>query len=293
MDDAAHTFDQLRPRLQQIAYRMLGSVAEAEDVVQDAWLRWHGAAKHSIDNKEAWLVAVTTRLSIDRLRAVKTQREHYAGIWLPEPLMTEFPATPEEINERADDVSMAYLMLLERLTPEARAAFLLHEVFDADYDQIAETLGKTQAACRQLVSRARTQLRNDQPRFTVPPKTHHRLLQTFAQVLEHGDFAGITALLAEDAVLMGDGGGKVTSFPKPLLGGRRIAQLFFAASLRYKTELRMELAALNEQWALLRYIQGELESALMFEVDGERITRIFVQRNPDKLTRIAAAYMHR
>ncbi|NYT85288.1 RNA polymerase sigma-70 factor [Pollutimonas harenae] len=291
MTDAAPIFDQLRSRLQQIAYRMLGSVAEAEDVVQDAWLRWHGAANHSIDNEEAWLVAVTTRLSIDRLRAVKAQREHYSGIWLPEPLMTEFPATPEEIRERADDVSMAYLLLLERLTPEARAAFLLHEVFDADYDQIAETLGKTQAACRQLVSRARAQLRNDQPRFTVSPKTHHSLLQTFAQVLEHGDFAEITALLAEDAVLMGDGGGKVTSFPKPMLGGRRIAQLFFAASLRYKTELRMELAALNEQWALLRYIQGELESALMFEVDGERITRIFVQRNPDKLTRIAAAYM--
>ena len=293
MDDDAHIFDQLRPRLQQIAYRMLGSVAEAEDVVQDAWLRWHAATRDAIDNKEAWLVAVTTRLSIDRLRVLKTQREHYAGIWLPEPLMTDFPATPEEISERADDVSMAYLMLLERLTPEGRAAFLLHEVFDAGYDQIAEALGKTQAACRQLVSRARTQLRNDQPRVRVSAKTHHHLLQRFARVLERGDFAGITALLAEDAVLMGDGGGKVTSFPKPMLGGRRIGQLFFAASRRYKSELRLELAALNEQWALLRYIHGELESALMFEIAGERITRIFVQRNPDKLTRIAAAYIRR
>src|SRR5690606_439943 len=122
---------------------------------------------------------------------------------------------------------------------------------------------------RQLVSRARTQLRNDQPRFTVSPKTHHRLLRTFAQVLERGDFAGINALLAEDAVLLGDGGGKVTSFPKPILGGKRIAQLFFAASLRYKTDLHIELAALNQQWALLRYIRGELESALMFEVENE------------------------
>lgn len=293
MNDAAHTFDQLRPRLQQIAYRMLGSVAEAEDVVQDVWLRWHGAAKHTINNKEAWLVAVTTRLSIDQLRAVKAQRELYSGIWLPEPLMTDFPDTPEEISERADDVSMAYLLLLERLTPEARAAFLLHEVFDADYEQIAETLGKSQTACRQLVSRAKKQLHTDQPRFTVPLKTQLHLMQEFAQVLERGDFAGMIALLAEDAVLMGDGGGKVTSFPKPMLGGKRIAQLFLAASLRYKTELRIQLASLNEQWALLRYIQGELESALMFEVDHERITRIFVQRNPDKLARLAAAYMPR
>src|SRR5690606_26572590 len=183
-------------------------------------------------------------------------REHYSGIWLPEPLMTDFPATPEEISERADDVSMAYLMLLERLTPEARAAFLLHEVFDADYDKIAQILGKTQAACRQLASRARTQLRYEQPRCSVPPTTHHRLLQTFAQVLERGDFAGINALLAEDAVLMGDGGGKVTSFPKPMVGGRRIAQLFMAASLRYKTGLHIQMVVLNEQWALLRYIQG-------------------------------------
>src|SRR5690606_968138 len=249
----------------KIAYRMLGAVAEAEDVVQDAWLRWH-AAQPDVDNAEAWLVSVTTRLSIDRLRAAKIQREYYTGIWLPEPMMTELPATPEEINERADDVSMAYLILLERLTPEARAAFLLHEVFDADYGQIAETLGKTQAACRQLVSRARTQLRDERPRFTVPHETHHHLLQTFAQVLERGDFAGINALLAEDAMLMGDGGGRVTSFPKPMLGGRRIAQLFFAASRRYKDALRIELAVLNEQWALLRFIEGQLESAQLFEL---------------------------
>lgn len=292
MDDTTNTFNRLRPRLQKIAYRMLGAVAEAEDVVQDAWLRWH-AAQPGVDNAEAWLVSVTTRLSIDRLRVAKTQREYYSGIWLPEPQMTEPPATPEQINERADDVSMAFLILLERLTPEARAAFLLHEVFDVDYGRIADTLGKTQAACRQLVSRAKAQLRDDRPRFTVPRATHQRLMQTFAQVLERGDLAGIHALLAEDAMLMGDGGGRVSSFPKPMVGGRRIAQLFFAATRRYKDELRIELAALNGQWALLRFIQGRLESAQLFELDGERIARIYVQRNPDKLARIAAAYSDR
>lgn len=289
MNDGTQAFDQARPRLQQIAYRMLGSVAEAEDVVQDAWLRWHGATQDHIDSAEAWLVTVTTRLAIDRLRAAKAQREHYTGLWLPEPQMTDSPATPEQIRERADDISMAYLILLERLTPEARAAFLLHEVFDLDYGRIADIIGKTQAACRQLVSRAKTQLRDERPRHDVSRETHHRLLKTFAQVLERGDFGAINALLAEDAMLMGDGGGRVTSFPKPMEGGRRIAQLYLAAALRYKNALRVELAVLNGQWGLLRFMEGQLESAQLFESDGERITRIYVQRNPDKLARIAAA----
>ncbi|HEY3597657.1 MAG TPA: RNA polymerase sigma-70 factor [Paraburkholderia sp.] len=290
MDDDVHAFSLLRKRLQQIAYRMLGSVAEAEDVVQDVWLRWHAAAREGIDNAEAWLVSVTTRLSIDRLRAAKIQRDHYTGIWLPEPQMTEPPATPEQVRERADDVSVAFLMTLERLTPEARAAFLLREVFDADYHEVAEAIGKTEAACRQLVSRAKAQLRDERARFAVSRETHLHLLQIFAHALERGDFAAINALLAEDAVLLGDGGGQVPSFAQPMVGGRRIAQLLFAASRRYGSELRIELAELNGQWALLRFIEGKLESAQSFETDGERIVRIHVQRNPDKLVRIAAAY---
>lgn len=289
MDDDALSFNSLRPRLQQIAYRMLGSVAEAEDIVQDAWLRWHGAAREEIGNAEAWLVAVTTRISIDRLRAAKVQREAYTGIWLPEPEMTSLPATPEQLTERADDVSLALLALLERLTPEARAAFLLHEVFDEDYSSIAETIGKTQAACRQLVSRAKTQLREGRSRRTVPPETHLRLLESFARAIHMGDFAAINAMLAEDAVLVGDGGGRVTSFPRPMVGGRRIAQLFYASFLRFGGEARMRLVALNGQWAFLRFIDGKLESAMSIESDGERIVQIQVQRNPDKLTHIAAA----
>jgi RNA polymerase sigma-70 factor (ECF subfamily) len=289
-DETTRIFDPLRPRLQGIAYRMLASVAEAEDVVQDAWLRWHGADRASIDNPESWLVSVTTRLSIDRLRAAKVQREHYAGIWLPEPCIDDSPVTPEEIKERADDVSVAFLILLERLTPEARAAFLLREVFDADYDEVANAIGKSEAACRQLVSRAKTQLRDERPRFAVSRESHLRLLQVFAQALERGDFAAINGMLAEDAELIGDGGGRVPSFPKPMVGGRRIAQLFYAASRRFGSELRIELALLNGQWALLRFIEGTLESAQSYETDGERIVRIQVQRNPDKLVRLAAAF---
>lgn len=289
MDDAIRAFDPLRPRLQGIAYRMLGSVAEAEDVVQDAWLRWHGAARNTIDNTEAWLVSVTTRLAIDRLRAAKVQREHYAGIWLPEPQITESPPTPEQMAERADDISVAFLKLLERLTPEARGAFLLREVFDAGYDEVAKAVGKSESACRQLVSRAKTQLRDERPRFAVSREIQYRLLGLFAKALMHGDFAEINSMLAEDAQLMSDGGGKVLSFPKPLEGGKRIAQLFFAAHLRFGARQHVELAVLNGHWALLRFIDGELESAQSYETDGERIMRILVQRNPDKLIRLSIA----
>ncbi|MEZ7782910.1 RNA polymerase sigma-70 factor [Cupriavidus gilardii] len=288
-DAATLTFARLRPRLHGIAYRMLGAVAEAEDVVQDAWLRWHEADRGSVDNAEAWLVTVTTRLSIDRLRMAKVQREHYAGIWLPEPELTESPATPEQLTERADDLSVAFLLLLERLTPEARAAFLLREVFDADYADVARAIGKSEAACRQLVSRAKVQLRDERPRFAVPRETHLRLLQGFAQAMERGDMAALQSMLAEDAELIGDGGGKVPSFPKPLVGGWRIAKVFAVSAQRPGATVRVELALLNGDWALLRFVDGQLESAQCCETDGERIVRIHAQRNPDKLLRIALA----
>lgn len=290
MDDATSTFNRLRPRLQAIAYRMLASVAEAEELVQDVWLRWNEAPQDSLGNAEAWLVTITTRLSIDRLRSAKVQREHYVGIWLPEPLLTDAPTSPEQMLERADEVSLAFLLLLERLSPEARAAFLLHEVFDADYDEVARMIGKSEAACRQLVHRAKTQLREERPRYVVPPETHHRLLSSFAHALTGGDFASLKSFLADTAELIGDGGGKVTSFPKPLLGGQRIAQLFYAARLRYREALRVQLVNINGQWGLLRFIEGALESAQSYETDGERITRIHVQRNPDKLARLVAVF---
>ncbi|MGH6645354.1 RNA polymerase sigma-70 factor [Aquabacterium sp.] len=289
MNDTTATFNRLRPRLQGIAYRMLSSIAEAEDVVQDAWLRWHEAAHATIENAEAWLVTVTTRLSIDRLRSAKVQREHYVGFWLPEPVLTESPATPEQVKELADDVSVAFLMLLERLSPEARAAFLLREVFDADYSDVAQALGKSEAACRQIVSRAKTQLRDERPRYAVSRDTHLQLLRGFADAMSCGDFGALNLMLAEEAELIGDGGGIVPSFGKPLSGGKRIAQLFYASHLRFGEAVRVELALVNGEWALLRFINGELESAQSYETDGQRILRIHVQRNPEKLVRLSAA----
>lgn len=284
-EDPTLTFRRLRPRLEGIAYRMLGSRAEAEEVVQDAWLRWHESAPAELQSAEAWLVTITTRLAIDRLRAAKVQREHYVGAWLPEPVLTDAPATPEQTLERVDNLSVAFLVMLERLAPEARAAFLLREVFDADYAEVARTLGKSEAACRQMVSRAKAQLREERPRYSVTPESHHRLMAAFAAAMSSGDFAAMNAMLHEDATLIGDGGGKVTSFPKPLVGGRRIAQLFYATYRRGQA-VRIELAMINGQWGLLRYIDGVLESAQTYETDGERVLRIHVQRNPDKLARL-------
>lgn len=289
MNDATDTFNRLRPRLQGIAYRMLGSSAEAEEVVQDAWLRWHEADQDRLDNTEAWLVSVTTRLAIDRLRTAKIQREHYVGTWLPEPLLSDSPVSPEQVLERADDVSVAFLALLERLAPEARAAYLLREVFDADYGEVAEALGKTEPACRQLVHRAKVQLQDQRPRYTVARETQLRLLRGFADAAVRGEFAALKTMLADDAQLIGDGGGKVPSFGVPLVGGQRIAQLYLATSLRYPGLVRFEVVVLNGQWGLLRFIDGALESAQSLETDGERIVRIHAQRNPDKLARIAQA----
>lgn len=303
-DTLTPTFNRLRPRLQGIAYRMLGTLAEAEEVVQDAWLRWHEADADRLDSPEAWLVTITTRLAIDRLRAAKVQRAHYSGIWLPEPLLTDGPASPETLLAQADAVSTAFLLLLERLAPEARAAFLLREVFDTDYADVARMIGKTEAACRQIVHRAKQQVGEARPRYHVPPDTHRRLLAGFAQAMRSGDMPALRAMLAEDAELVGDGGGKVNSFAKPMAGGQRIAQLFYATHRRVGAGQRIVLALLNGQWGVLRFMHGVLESAQSFQIDdridnqrdgqpekqpeNQRIRRIQVQRNPDKLARIAA-----
>ncbi|VTU39173.1 putative RNA polymerase sigma factor FecI [Variovorax sp. PBL-H6] len=293
MDDSTRTFDCHRKRLLGIAYRMLGSAADAEDVVQDAWLRWNDATVDALHNPEAWLVTVVTRLSIDRLRAAKLQREHYEGAWLPEPLLTGAPASPEQMLERADDISVAFLAVLERLAPEARAAFLLREVFDADYEDVARTLGKSEAACRQLVHRAKNQIQEERPRFAVERDTHWRLMQGFAEASASGDMRRLKELLAEDAELIGDSGGKVPAFRKVLRGAQRIAQYFYAVPRLLGSGLRLKLAEINGEPGLLRFYNGALESVQTIETDGERILRICTQRNPEKLARIAARFSAR
>lgn len=283
-------FSRLRPRLMAIGYRMLSSVDEAEDLVQDVWLRWHDEVetqREAVLVPEAWLVTVTTRMAIDRLRSAKLRREAYPGLWLPEPLIGDGPASPEQIHEVAADVSVAFLVLLDCLTPEARAAFLLREVFEVDYEHIAAAIGKSEAASRQIVHRAKQRLSaarglNGQ-RSRTPSPEQYVLLHRLVQAIMEGDFSGIRALLAEEAALVGDFGGHGPSLRHPLSGAQRIAQLYYAHHLRHGDNMRLELAFLNGEWALLRYLQGQLESVQAFEFDRGRISHVRIQRNPEKL----------
>ena len=285
-DSAADPFAALRPRLFAMAYRMLGTRADAEDVLQDAWLRWDKADKTALQSAEAWLVTVVTRLAIDRLRAAKTEREAYVGWWLPEPLVEVDSQTPETAAEMAGDLSVAFMWVLERLSPDERAAFLLRQVFDHDYAEVAALLDKTEAACRQLVHRAAGRVRQERPRFDVPRDTHRRLLEQFMQAARSGKRDDLQALLSGDVQLVGDGGGKVQSFGKILQGAYRIANLYWAL-WRRPMEVVYRMAQVNGEPGLLRYVDGQLESAQAFVTDGERIVAIYVVRNPDKLAGIA------
>lgn len=288
-DDSSQVFNRLRPRLHGIAYRTLGSTAEAEDVVQDAWLRWREAAHHVPDNAEAWLTAATTRLAVRRRQAVRVHAGHCAGPWTPATLFGELPASPEQTQERIENISIAFLSLLEHLAPQARAAFLMREVFGADFSEVAVTLRTSEPACRQLVQRAKLQLLEKHARFAIARHAHFRLLRGFAAASERGDIAMLNAMLAEDAELVGYGSHKVPSIARPLRGGGRIARLYLAVRRRYGNLLRTRLAPINGEWALLRFIDGVLESTQSLETDGARIVRIHAQRNPEKLARLATA----
>ena len=283
-------FAALRPRLFAIAYRMLGMRADADDVLQDAWLRWHRTDHAALQSAEAWLVTVVTRLAIDRLRAAQTEREAYIGYWLPEPLVAVNEPTPEDAAELASDLSVAFLWALERLSPEERAAFLMRQVFDQDYNEIASLLGKSEAACRQIVHRAAERVQQAQPRFDVSQEVHRQLLDKFMQAAHSGDRDAIKFLLAEDVQLVGDGGGKVPSFLKILHGAERIANLYWANYRRLGALITYRPAQINGEAGLLRYIDSHLESAQAFAIAGDQIVAIYAIRNPDKLAGIAALY---
>jgi RNA polymerase sigma-70 factor (ECF subfamily) len=282
----SQTFTALRPRLFSIAYRMLGVRADAEDVVQDTWLRWHGAGQEGLQSAQAWLVTVATRLAIDRLRTRKAEREAYIGWWLPEPLVELDERTPESAAELASDVSVAFMWVLERLSPDERAAFLLRQVFDHDYADIAAMLDKSEAACRQMVHRAQLRVQQEQPRFEVPKDMHRDLLAKFMQAAGSGDSAAMRALLSDQVQLVADGGGKVNSFLHILHGAGRVAGVYWSLEHQFPGKVVYRPARINGEPGLLRYVDGKIESAQSFIVDNERIVAVFIMRNPDKLTSI-------
>lgn len=284
--DAALTdaFEANRPRLKRLAYRMLGSVSEAEDAVQDAWLRWERAGE-GVTDPAAWLVRATTRLCIDRLRAAKAERAAYKGPWLPDPLIE--PLTEDPV-ERAEDVSVAFLLALERLSPLERAVFLLHDVFDEDYDAVAETLGRTEAAVRQLASRAREHVRDARPRFSVDQEKALKLMTAFAAAARNADAAALSELLAEDAVMVTDGGGKRKAALRVLVGRDDVIGLLQGLSWRHGLPMydRFEIVRINGAPGLLLRLDDGPET-LAFEPDAEgRIHAIYAMRNPDKLRHV-------
>lgn len=278
------TFEAHRSRLFGLAYRMLGSRAEAEDVVQDAFLRWHQADREAIRAPEAWLVTTATRLAIDRLRALKTERDAYHGPWLPEPLMSEQPPPPDRHLELASDLSVAFLVMLERLSPEERAAFLLHDVFEHDYAEIARTLEKSEAACRQMVHRARERVKRDRKRFEVPEAAKANLLRRFIAALEAQDEQTLFALFAPDVTWTADGGGRVPASPRTLVGAELIVKLVLGLHQRfYRGQGVYHLGAVNGETGLVLRLGGRLAATIAIETDGERITSVYVVVNPDKL----------
>ena len=273
-----------RDRLFGIAYRMLGSRADAEDVLQDAWLRWHEQDASQLRSTEAWLTTMVARLSIDRLRAAKTQRASYFGPWLPEPLAEVEVATPESHAEFASDLSVAFMLLLERLGEEERAAFILHDVFDCDYDDIAETLGKTEAACRQLVHRARERVATERRRFRVDEEARISMLNKFIAAAQSGDFNQIKSLFAPDARMTSDGGGKAVAVFRPLQGADRIARLWWAISRRREApDIERRLVRVNGEIGFAFYFKGHLHSVATVDTDGHRIYGYYSIANPDKL----------
>lgn len=276
-------FAALRPRLFSIAYRMLGTRADADDVVQDAWLRWHGSDRAQVQSPEAWLVTIATRLAIDRLRARLSERSAYVGWWLPEPIVELDERTPESSAELASEVSMAFMWVLERLSPEERAAFLMRQVFEHEYADIADMLGKSEAACRQMVHRAQQRVQQQQPRFAVPREQHQALLGRFMAAAQNGDRAAMKTLLADDVQLVADGGGKVNSYLRVLHGAGRVAGSFWSLEHQYPQQVMYRQARINGEPGLLRYVGGKLESAQSFLIDNDRIIAVFIVRNPDKL----------
>jgi RNA polymerase sigma-70 factor (ECF subfamily) len=290
--DTPEAYQALRPLMFSIAYRMVATVSEAEDVVQEAFLRYHRALSENtvIDSPKAYLSAVTTRLCIDQLRSARVRRETYVGEWLPEPLVTDPSATdPEWFAEQADSLSMTFLLLLERLSPVERAVFLLRDVFGYGYDDIAEIVAKSESNCRQLAARARRHVSSHQPRFTPSDEHSRRLAGQFFAAVSAGDLDGLVAMLADDVVVYGDSGGTRPSWPRPIAGRQSVSRLMVGLGQQMRQiGVIMRPTEINGcPGAVVQDSDGGVISVFSLDIDvdhaGARITTIRSVINPDKL----------
>jgi RNA polymerase sigma-70 factor (TIGR02957 family) len=279
--------EELRPAAFAIAYRMLGSVAEAEDVVQEALLRLHTALERGerIESPRAYIATVATRLSIDVLRSARVRREAYVGEWLPEPLVSDSSAEPARQAEMADSLSLAFLVLLESLSPEQRAVFLLHDVFDYGYGEVAEIVGKSEANARQLAARARRRVEEHKPRFEASREQREELADRFFAAAQEGDVAGLEALLADDVVLHGDGGGKVPALARALFGAQRVARTlraWFRQGAKVP-EGEIRRVDVNGQPGAVLMAGGGVVAVMALDIADGRVQGIRSIVNPDKL----------
>jgi RNA polymerase sigma-70 factor (ECF subfamily) len=287
---AEHDFQPHYRHLRALAYRMLGSRSEAEDAVQDTWLRWQSASRADVDNPRAYLSRTITHLCLDRLQSARARREQYVGTWLPEPLVDEDLHPGADVDtEYAQEVSTAFLLALERLSPLERAAFLLHDVFDLDFGEVALRLQRSPAAVRQLASRARVQVRREHVRRELQADEGERLLQAFGQAIAGGDLEALTRLLADDAVFLSDGGGVVSAVPRPLQGAGRIAKALIGFwHKQHDPTTRAKPARINGRpgWVLLAADGTPVQTVELEPGADGRVAAVHIVRNPDKLAHL-------
>ncbi|HVW55727.1 MAG TPA: sigma-70 family RNA polymerase sigma factor [Rhizobiaceae bacterium] len=285
--DAAASFDPLRPKLLRVAYRMLGSVADAEDVVQEAFIAWLETARETVRTPEAFLRRVVTRLCLDVLKSARRRREIYVGPWLPEPLVG---ADEEEI----DDVTLPLMVALERLSPLERAAFLLHDVFGVAFDEIATTIGRDAAACRQLASRARANVRAERPRFEVPKERGREIAAAFFAASRGGDMQGLQSMLAADVVIYSDGGGKRSAATVPIIGLEKVLTVHRALA-QFFVQNPSSLVSYGSINGLPGFVTREADGMLQttaLAIENGKVAGIYIMRNPDKLRHLEGAARH-
>ncbi|MFE1261395.1 RNA polymerase sigma-70 factor [Streptomyces albogriseolus] len=290
-DAATELFEEHRPVLMGVAYRMLGRVADAEDVVQDAWLRWSGGDRTAVREPRGFLVRITTRLAVDRLRQIKARGETYVGPWLPEPCATDFGDTVTDAAERAvlaDSVSLAVLVVMETLSPLERAVFVLREAFGYPYADIAAMLDRGEAAVRQLAARARRHVDERRPRYDVDPARRRDLTERFLDAAAGGDLEGLMELLAPDVRLVGDSGGKARAPLRVLDGADHVGRFFVGVAGKGLPDASVRMVELNGGPALLVLSGGKPDTVVQIDADGDRIRTVYVVRNPDKLAALAA-----
>jgi RNA polymerase sigma-70 factor, ECF subfamily len=281
-------FEELRPALARLAYRMLGTQGDADDVMQEAYLRWAHADRDSVKSPRAYLHAIVTHLCIDQRKLIDDRKATYVGPWLPEPIVEAGSLAPDDRIETAESVSMALMLVLESLSPTERAAYLLRKIFDYPYDEIADILGKAEPGCRQLVSRAEARIIELRPRFEADPDKVECLTEVFIQACSTGDLEGLVQVLAADAVLYSDGGGKVTAALVPIHGANHIARAFLGIMKKAAPGVEYRRVRVNGQPGILTLLHGEVITVLTFDVVDGRIAVCLAVRNPEKLARVTS-----